>query len=109
MTQFFVKDSNGQMVEVQVSGRGRSTGAKALIAQMLTEGTHTADEIFSAVLTALPDVKPSTIRTYLTDARNPKYSPFTHLVQVGSDRILRFSDIRIADIVDANGQKVNRA
>lgn len=109
MANFYVKNADGTLSEVQISGRGKGTGAKALIAQMLTEGTHTADEIFTAVMSALPEVKPSTVRTYLTDARNPKYSPFAYLVQVGSDRILRFSDILIADIVDANGQKVNRA
>jgi hypothetical protein len=66
-------------------------GERFLYVQSLLEsGQHTRKEIVAMFLERYPEAKKTTIGTYLSDAKNPKYNQFSHLIQVAEDGKLSF-------------------
>jgi len=63
-------------VKPRKSGVKRDSASKQLIQDMLSEGKHTRAQIIKAYLDAFPEKAKSTVMTYLSDSKNPKYSAF---------------------------------
>jgi hypothetical protein len=67
------------------NGRKRATKSsesKLFIQNMIDAGKHTRSEIIEAYLAAYPTHQKSTVGTYLSDSKNPKYQPFPWLATV---------------------------
>ncbi len=61
---------------------GKSSESKKFIEDMIAAGKHTRKEIMESYLAKYPSHQPSTVGTYLSDSKNPKYQPFSLLAQV---------------------------
>ena len=67
------------------NGRKRATKSsesKLFIQSMIDAGKHTRKEIMDAYLIKYPSHQPTTVGTYLSDSKNPKYQPFPWLATV---------------------------
>jgi hypothetical protein len=68
-----------------------SVAKVAFFAPLIQEGKFTADELTKMALEAFPKMTESTIRTFLTDAKNVKYNKFEKLVVLTADKKLAFA------------------
>lgn len=51
-------------------------GVRGAIGALIAEGKYTKQQIIDAICKDWKDVKQITVSTYLSDAKNPKYSKF---------------------------------
>lgn len=66
------------------------SGYRKLIHDAISKGTFTRAQIVADVLRLFPDVKESTIRTIISDSKNPRYNKFDRLVTEDGKGVLRF-------------------
>lgn len=64
----------------------------AFFAPLISEGKFTAKELTEMALAAFPKMTESTIRTFLTDAKNVKYNKFEKLVVLNEEKKLAFAE-----------------
>lgn len=71
--------------------KASSGSSREFIEKLIAEGEFTRDEIIEKTSEKF-DVKTSTIRTHITDGKNPKYNKFSQLVQESDEGILSFDE-----------------
>lgn len=62
----------------------------AFFQPLIESGKYTAKELLEMAQTAFPKMTESTIRTFLTDSKNPKYNKFPKLVALTEDKKMIF-------------------
>jgi hypothetical protein len=71
------------------SARGKREYA-GLVERLIEEGIHTQKDIVNAVLREHPALKADSVRTFVSDSKNPKYTTFSRKVIMDSESKLRF-------------------
>lgn len=69
-----------------------SAAKVAFLAPLIAEGKYSAKELSDMALAAFPKMTESTIRTFLTDAKNVKYNKFDKLVVLTAEKKLAFAE-----------------
>lgn len=70
------------------------TGVRGAIYELIAKNKYTKNEILKLICTEWAHVKAATVLTYLTDAKNPKYTASEFLaVENAKNKIFSFSDI----------------
>ncbi len=64
------------------SRAAKSSESKLFIQNMIDAGKYTRQQIMDAYMAAYPSHQKSTVGTYLSDSKNPKYKPFPWLATV---------------------------
>lgn len=76
------------------NGLGRKPSAqKQFVADMLAAGQYTRKQIIDGFLLQFPDAAKSTVTTYLSDSKNPKYNKFPFLVKVREGSQAMYYDV----------------
>ena len=66
-------------------------GVRGAIGTMIAEGKYTKQQIIDLICKDWKDVKQITVSTYLSDAKNPKYTKFDQIaIEDARTKIFRF-------------------
>jgi len=68
----------------------KSMARKEDLRKFIAEGKHTKVEIWEAMEKLHPEFKRSTVMTYISDGKNPKYNPFDLPVEIDDKGIVKF-------------------
>jgi hypothetical protein len=89
------KDKPAKPAKPAVAKPGSTRGKRdyaALVEKLIEQGDHTQKDIVNEVLRAYPAVKADSVRTFVSDSKNPKYTTFSRTVVVAADEKVRFAD-----------------
>jgi len=70
--------------------RGSGAERRALEEELIKKGKYTKTEIIEKTVAKFPEISASTVRTELTDGKNPKYNKWPTLVKESEKGILSF-------------------
>lgn len=80
--------SKKQETQTKKSERSES---KLYVQSLLAQGKHTRPQIIDKYLAKYPTRAKTTVGTYLSDSKNPRYSAFPWMVVQGKDGVLSFN------------------
>lgn len=87
------KIESGKPVKVEKEkGRGKSPNNEKVefFTPLIKEGKYTKEQLIQKGMKQFPHLTKSTIQTFLTDAKNPKYNKFENLIIQDSEDIISF-------------------
>jgi hypothetical protein len=89
----FTIDENGKVTIVDNRKKRLKkypSATRLYLENMIGEGTYTAKEVLEAFAKELPNVKPQTVKSWVSQGKNPKYTDFDTIIIVDEDGILSF-------------------
>ncbi len=81
------KKEKNDAPKAPAASRARAAERKDFIGDMIAKSTFAAKEILEAAMEAFPEVKKSTIQTFITDSKNEKYKKYEKLVIVVDGKV----------------------
>ena len=85
------KETKKEVKSTPSGTKGTPKERRDFITDMISDKQYKSKDIIEATVKKFPGISPATIRTEITDGKNPKYCKFKYLVKQNDEGILSFT------------------